>query len=118
MSSSSAHSTTTRRGATIADSFLALDGCDGGDEWGRYLLAATEVDVAGADAAVVVTVDQIRPVDNAGEEDAAYGDETTTDQYVLALATVGSTLTTFSLLADAPVLDLLQRAVDKIVAAG
>ncbi len=59
-------------------------------------------------------VDQTQTVEIAGDAD----DASETQRYVLALATVGTTLTAFSLSAEAPVLDFLQRAVDKIVASG
>lgn len=101
-------------GTQITSSFLAVDGCTGGDEYATYLLSATALDVRGADTAVLVEVNQSQTVDVAGAED----DEFETRRFALAIATVGTTLTAFSLSGDAPVLDFLQHAVDKIVASG
>ncbi len=101
-------------GAEIINSFLGLDGCEGSDEYARYLLAAAAVEVRGADASVLVHVDQTVTADPTGDTNG----EPETQRYVLALATVGTTLTAFSLPAEAPERDFLQRAVDKILATG
>lgn len=51
-------------------------------------------------------------------DEAPGSDGSDHDRYVLTLASVGAVLTAFSLPDDAPIIDLLQRAVTKIIDTG
>lgn len=98
----------------LIESFATL-ACSGSEDGFDYVLSGSTTEVTGAGAAALVDVAQIR------NDDSEIDDEDLDDepqQLVLALATVDSTLTAFTLPKSAPVLDFLQRATDKIVATG